>query len=1292
MTRGRHSSNRLFAILAIAIGVAIGCIFASTSPANSERPPKQEGSARETPVSSRVDAAKIAAIGSNIRTSSDELSGEPKLLLAQSGVLKYPTTDSPPEDLARSFISSHADLWGLQPGDVPTLVVERDFAIDGVRTIWFTQEVGGVPVFGSRVKAAFDRTGALIVLNGSVRAVLGGAAPPAHDPTFGVSRALQEVGRTSNLLGPAIADNVDGKPGASFSRGGLQAEPTTRLVLVPREDGARLAWRTNLSLGPSEQYDVLIDDETGDVLYRQNNVFEAGPEGQVFAMPNPDPDGGATPVVVPFVGALPSPHDAWLSAGSTVTAGNNAIAGEDRNGDSTPVPPTSATQQFNFGFTNDYALTQNPLTDLNAGAANGFYWVNVTHDYLYSLGFTEASGNFQADNFGLGGVAGDPIRVLVQFNAASPCTNPFPAGNCFNNAFFNSSEVDGTAASIHLLLDRPPNLYTDVAFASDVIIHEYGHGLHHRNVGGFYGQQGGALGEAWADYLGETITDDPVMGEYMSGNPELGIRRSRQDQSIALYGDMCTVVTCEAHRDGETWATTMWDIRRTMISLYGTMLGRERADKLYYLGLTLTADGPDFLDARDAIIAADVAYYSGADTCYLWNVFASRGMGDSAQSFGGTSLDTLEAFDLPPACAPAGADTDSDGMPDAFEAAHLCLNVFLNDAATDFDLDGENNLREYTLAVDPCVSNPAGMAAGSTVRVSQTTADEETINGDSYSGAMSDDGRYVAFTSVATNLTAVDYFTSMDVFVRDRDTDADGVYDESGNVKTILITRAKEPAYPGYQNFDVDISSTGRFVSFASYDFELVAGDTNDATDIFVYDRDSDADGTFDEPGATATSRMSLSTAGVEGDAHSVQSSISATGRFVTFTSGSGSLVPGDNNRMYDVYVRDRDVDLDGIFDEPGAVSTSRVSTSSAGSDANGNSGHSSVSDNGRYVVFYSTASNLVASDTNSSWDVFLRDRDTDSDGIFDEPGLVSTTRSSETPAGVQGNSLSFDPDISGNGRFVTFSSLASNFVSGDVPLQADIFLRDRDADSDGIYDEPGAVTLTRVPVGSDLASAGRKHFGSPAISRDGRTIVFGASGVRADAASIARGRDIFVYDRLANVTRQVSTHVLGSDRERNSQVPAVSGNGRYVSFFSASMDLIASDTNGYWDTFAFDRDDGDGVPWATDNCPADSNASQRQRSQLHRQQPAVCSRHRRQDTRQLRRAGRRLRRRRRQRRPAPTRNEASGACMRGQRPTNALLRDTDGDRFLDGAECALGTDPTNSASEAAAHRLRRNR
>jgi len=147
------------------------------------------------------------------------------------------------------------------------------------------------------------------------------------------------------------------------------------------------------------------------------------------------------------------------------------------------------------------------------------------------------------------------------------------------------------------------------------------------------------------------------------------------------------------------------------------------------------------------------------------------------------------------------------------------------------------------------------------------------------------------------------------------------------------------------------ISAGGRFVTFHSYASNLVGSDTNDAPDVFVRDRE-----------AGATSRVSVSSSGVEGNSSSWLPSISVGGRFVTFYSGASNLVGGDTNDAFDVFVRDR-----------GNHTTSRVSVGSSGVEGNAYSYDPSISAGGRFVAFYSDASNLVGSDTNDAGDVFVR-------------------------------------------------------------------------------------------------------------------------------------------------------------------------------------------------------------------------------------------------------------------------------------------------------------------------------
>ena len=236
--------------------------------------------------------------------------------------------------------------------------------------------------------------------------------------------------------------------------------------------------------------------------------------------------------------------------------------------------------------------------------------------------------------------------------------------------------------------------------------------------------------------------------------------------------------------------------------------------------------------------------------------------------------------------------------------------------------------------------------------LSQTTervsVDSAGVEGNSVSvvPAISADGRFVAFHSVANNLVTGDTNGAFDVFVHDRDTDT---------TERVSVDSA------GVEGNDVSINSTisadGRFVAFRSIANNLVAGDTNGFWDIFVHDRTTDT-----------TERVSVSSAGVQGNSFSFRPAISAGGRFVAFFSRANNLVAGDTNGKDDIFVHDRDTDI-----------TERVSVNSAGVQGNDFSRfRTSISADGRFVAFRSEANNLVAGDTNGFRDIFVHDRTTD--------------------------------------------------------------------------------------------------------------------------------------------------------------------------------------------------------------------------------------------------------------------------------------------------------------------------
>ncbi|MEG4912606.1 calcium-binding protein [Microcoleus sp. B7-D4] len=327
------------------------------------------------------------------------------------------------------------------------------------------------------------------------------------------------------------------------------------------------------------------------------------------------------------------------------------------------------------------------------------------------------------------------------------------------------------------------------------------------------------------------------------------------------------------------------------------------------------------------------------------------------------------------------------------------------------------------------------------------------------------------------------------------------------------------------------ISADGRFVAFASAASDLVPGDTNNNGDIFVRDLSTNT-----------TTLVSVSSSGDRGNSNSFFPSISGDGRFVVFYSDATNLVPGDTNNQRDIFVRDLSTNT-----------TTLVSVSSNGDRGNGSSSADffsgpSISANGRFVAFASNASNLVSGDTNNAPDIFVRDLSTN-----------TTTSVSVSSSGDRGNRSSYSPSISADGRFVTFSSAATNLVPGDTNADNDIFLRDLLTN-----------TTTLVSVSSNGARA--NGFSSlPSISANGRFVLFESDASNLVPGDTSNSNDIFVRDLSTNTTTLVSVSSSGERGNLPSQFSSISADGRFVAFGSDARNLVPGDTNNTTDVFVRD-------------------------------------------------------------------------------------------------------------------------
>jgi Domain of unknown function (DUF4347)/Cadherin-like/Putative Ig domain/WD40-like Beta Propeller Repeat len=326
---------------------------------------------------------------------------------------------------------------------------------------------------------------------------------------------------------------------------------------------------------------------------------------------------------------------------------------------------------------------------------------------------------------------------------------------------------------------------------------------------------------------------------------------------------------------------------------------------------------------------------------------------------------------------------------------------------------------------------------------------------------------------------------------------------------------------------NASISSDGRYVVFESTATNLVVGDTNGVTDVFVYDRQT-----------LTTKRVSVNSNGIEANGISDRASISADGRYIAFSSSASNLVSNDTNTRTDVFVHDQ---LLGT--------TARISVSSSGLQAaSGTLYNSDISADGRYVVFESQTTNwgLGASIYN---DIYVHDRQTS-----------TTSKLALLSVGTH-NSYVNDAKISNDGRYVVFSSFATNLVSGDTNGTLDIFLHDRQTG-----------TTSRVSVSSSGVQGIGGDSQGGVISSDGRYAVFASLANNLVANDTNNSKDIFVRDLQNGTTTRVSIGTGGIQGNSTSYNPTISPDGNYIAFSSGASNLVSGDTNSYPDVFIHNR------------------------------------------------------------------------------------------------------------------------
>jgi hypothetical protein len=653
----------------------------------------------------------------------------------------------------RSFLKENNELIGVGDTEIESLKVFSDYKNPegDLSFVELNQEFNGVPVFRGEVKAGFTKSGEIIrVINNLAPGIDESAlSTDFRNPSDAVKTAAANIGY--ELKGEETSPNAAASTDLKAVFGNGDWATTAEKMYFPTEPGVAVpAWRV-LIWQPVTAYYVIVDAETQTVLWRKNITEDQAQSAtyQVYTNPFAMVNSAESPApltpgpISPLLGTQgplltrvnvtrvgnESPYafnnNGWITDGANITDGNANEAGIDRDGTNGVDAPQVGSPNRVFDSTwNPPPGNPGPGDDpLVAQAQRGaviqmFYAMNLYHDELYRLGFTELARNFQASNFGRGGSELDRVSSEGQDSAGT------------NNANF-STPADGGRGRMQMFRFTGAEPDRDGTTDIDIVYHEATHGTSNRlhgNGSGLSLNMSRGMGEGWSDFYAHALLSqesDPADGIYTTGGYVLltasntdnfyyGIRRfpkaimssvggpqnrphnpftfadidgSQININDGAFSPSGGGSADQVHNAGEVWSTTLWEVRAKYIARLGWAVGNRRMLQHVTDGMKLAPLGPTFLTERDAIIAAAIAGGDAADVADMWSGFAIRGMGFSASiqdvGSGTGNARVTEAFDLPnllqtPTFSVSDAAGDGDGFPEPGELLSITLPLTNN--------------------------------------------------------------------------------------------------------------------------------------------------------------------------------------------------------------------------------------------------------------------------------------------------------------------------------------------------------------------------------------------------------------------------------------------------------------------------------------------------------------------------------------------------------------------------------------------------------------------------------------
>lgn len=554
-------------------------------------------------------------------------------------------------DRGLTFLRSVADDLGVTGAELATPFLTARYSDapgqGGATHHYFRQEFNGLPVLNATANVSVDPAGRVLAAASSFarQPAEVGVARPGLSADAAFAHAYDDLG-----LEGAVPANA-------------------KLAYVAGANGTMTqVWHAVVDL-PGFWHELGVSTADGAVLFDANYTHELA-QYEVYPLPLRSPADGVRSVLVDPADPFASPYG-WHDAGGadlTVTRGNNVSAGLDRaspNGIDAGGYVADGGPGLDFTFPINPSLAPTDAANQPAHLTQLFYLSNALHDVTYAYGFTEAAGNFQADNYGSGGLGGDALLAEAQDYSGT------------NNANMGTP-ADGSSPRMQMYLWTAANPDRDSGLDAEVVAHEYTHGISNRltggpaNAGALSATQSGGMGEGWSDFVGLILTQKSTdtrttrrgVGTYLrneglNGNGIRAFPYSTDTAVNPLTIDDYNRGTAAVHYSGTLWCTALWDMTWNLIDAHGFTgdlqagyqpggAGNALALQLVLNGMKLQPANPSFSDARDAILQADLALTGGANQNLIWSAFAKRGMGASFDAGNNAFAERVRAaFDLP---------------------------------------------------------------------------------------------------------------------------------------------------------------------------------------------------------------------------------------------------------------------------------------------------------------------------------------------------------------------------------------------------------------------------------------------------------------------------------------------------------------------------------------------------------------------------------------------------------------------------------------------------------------------